>query len=353
MKKGISIKNMSKIFVINNKSKVVAVDKVNLEVQPGDFVTLLGPSGCGKTTLLRMVAGFETLTEGEIFIGKENVASLTPDKRDTALVFQNYALFPHMNVYDNIAYGLKLQKLGKPEINRRVQKILDLMKMNDFAHRVPSQMSGGQQQRVSLARALVMEPGVLLFDEPLSNLDAKLRVHMRDEIRKIQKEVGITSLYVTHDQSEAMGLSDKVVIMKDGVIEQVGSPREIYQRPANAFVAGFIGKANIIKGIVKNESERGYLVDIMDVTYSVTSNKKHAMNDHVEMVVRPESIIVGKKDYKTIVTKSIFMGENHEYEVGWFGQTLQISESNPFGKKTYEVDDEMYIGFDETALHIL
>jgi len=353
MKKGISIKNMSKIFVINNKSKVVAVDKVNLEVQPGDFVTLLGPSGCGKTTLLRMVAGFETLTEGEIFIGKENVASLTPDKRDTALVFQNYALFPHMNVYDNIAYGLKLQKLGKPEINRRVQKILDLMKMNDFAHRVPSQMSGGQQQRVSLARALVMEPGVLLFDEPLSNLDAKLRVHMRDEIRKIQKEVGITSLYVTHDQSEAMGLSDKVVIMKDGIIEQVGSPREIYQRPANAFVAGFIGKANIIKGIVKNESERGYLVDIMDVTYSVTSNKKHAMNDHVEMVVRPESIIVGKKDYKTIVTKSIFMGENHEYEVGWFGQTLQISESNPFGKKTYEVDDEMYIGFDETALHIL
>ncbi len=353
MKKGISIKNMSKIFVINSKSKVVAVDKVNLEVQPGDFVTLLGPSGCGKTTLLRMVAGFETLTEGEIFIGKENVASLTPDKRDTALVFQNYALFPHMNVYDNIAYGLKLQKLGKPEINRRVQKILDLMKMNDFAHRVPSQMSGGQQQRVSLARALVMEPGVLLFDEPLSNLDAKLRVHMRDEIRKIQKEVGITSLYVTHDQSEAMGLSDKVVIMKDGIIEQVGSPREIYQRPANAFVAGFIGKANIIKGVVKSESERGYLVDIMDVTYSVTSNKKHVVNDHVEMVVRPESIIVGKKDYKTIVTKSMFMGENHEYEVGWFGQTLQISESNPFGKKTYEVDDEMYIGYDETALHIL
>lgn len=353
MKKGISIKNMSKIFVIGNKSKVVAVDKVNLEVEPGDFVTLLGPSGCGKTTLLRMVAGFETLTEGEIYIGKENVASLTPDKRDTALVFQNYALFPHMNVYDNISYGLKLQKLGKPEITRRVQKILDLMKMNDFAHRVPSQMSGGQQQRVSLARALVMEPGVLLFDEPLSNLDAKLRVHMRDEIRKIQKEVGITSLYVTHDQSEAMGLSDKVVIMKDGLIEQVGSPREIYQRPANAFVAGFIGKANIIKGIVKSQSERGYIVDVMDVTYSVTSNKTHSVNDHVEMVVRPESIVVGKEDFKTIVSKSIFMGENHEYEVGWYGQILQISDSNPFGKRTYEVEDEMYIGFDETALHIL
>ncbi len=223
MKKGISIKDMTKVFVINSNSKVVAVNNVNLEVKPGEFVTLLGPSGCGKTTLLRMVAGFETLTEGDIFIGKENVAKLTPDKRDTALVFQNYALFPHLNVYDNIAYGLKLQKLPKAEIKQRVQKILDLMKMNDFAHRVPSQMSGGQQQRVSLARALVMEPGVLLFDEPLSNLDAKLRIHMREEIRKIQKEVGITSLYVTHDQSEAMGLSDKVVIMKDGVIQQIGS----------------------------------------------------------------------------------------------------------------------------------
>lgn len=353
MKKGISIKNMSKIFVINNKSKIVAVDKVNLEVEPGDFVTLLGPSGCGKTTLLRMVAGFETLTEGDIFIGKENVAHLTPDKRDTALVFQNYALFPHMNVYDNIAYGLKLQKLAKVEIRRRVQKILDLMKMNDFAHRVPSQMSGGQQQRVSLARALVMEPGVLLFDEPLSNLDAKLRVHMRDEIRKIQKEVGITSLYVTHDQSEAMGLSDKVVIMKDGLIEQVGTPRDIYQKPANIFVAGFIGKANIVKGLIKGKDEQGYLVEVMNTTYLVTSNKDYLINDSVEMVVRPESIIVGKKDFETVVTKSVFMGENHEYEVKWYGQTLQISDSNPFGKHIYDVGDKMSIGFDTLALHIL
>lgn len=353
MKKGISIKNLSKIFVIDSSSKVVAVDDVSLQIEPGEFVTLLGPSGCGKTTLLRMVAGFETLTKGEIYIGDENVAPLTPDKRDTALVFQNYALFPHMNVYDNIAYGLKLQKLGKNEIQTRVQKILDLMKMNDFAHRVPSQMSGGQQQRVSLARALVMEPGVLLFDEPLSNLDAKLRIHMRDEIRKIQKEVGITSLYVTHDQSEAMGLSDKVVIMRDGVIEQVGSPREIYQRPANGFVANFIGKANIIKGVVIDSNQNGYTVDIMDKSYTVTSSKQHQIGEHVKIVVRPESIIVGKTDYKTFVSKSMFMGEYHEYEIGWFGQTLQISEANPYGKKLYEVEDEMWIGFDESALHII
>ncbi len=354
MKKGISIKNLSKIFVIDSTSKVVAVNKVNLEIEPGEFVTLLGPSGCGKTTLLRMVAGFETLTEGEIYIGKENLASLTPDKRDTSLVFQNYALFPHMNVYNNIAYGLKLKKLPKAEIDQRVQRILDLMKMNDFAHRVPSQMSGGQQQRVSLARALVMEPGVLLFDEPLSNLDAKLRVHMRDEIRKLQKEVGITSLYVTHDQSEAMGLSDKVVIMKDGNIEQIGSPREIYQQPANSFVANFIGKANIVKGVVEGEGEDGvYQVNIMNVMYMVKSELKLQKDQRVQLVIRPESIIVGKKDYQTKVTKSIFMGEYHEYESDWFGQNLQISDENPIGKKIYDVEDTMWIGFDDSALHII
>lgn len=353
MKKGISLKNITKIFMIDNGDNVVAVDNVNLEVEPGEFVTLLGPSGCGKTTLLRMVAGFETLTEGEIYIGKENVASQTPDKRDTALVFQNYALFPHMNVYDNIAYGLKLQKLSKTEITQRVQKILDLMKMNDFAHRVPSQMSGGQQQRVSLARALVMEPGVLLFDEPLSNLDAKLRIHMRDEIRKLQKAVGITSLYVTHDQAEAMGLSDKVVIMKDGVIQQVGSPREIYQKPANAFVAGFIGKTNIVDGVVAAKSKEGFEVDIAGITHSISSEKSYDVGDAMKIVLRPESIMVGTEAFTGKVTKSVFMGESHEYEVEWQGQTIQISESNPFGKRTYEVGDTMSMDFDETALHIL
>ncbi|GAA0180009.1 ABC transporter ATP-binding protein [Clostridium sediminicola] len=353
MKKGISIKNMTKIFITNKNTQVIAVDNVNLEIEPGEFVTLLGPSGCGKTTILRMVAGFETLTMGKIFIGDENVADLTPDKRDTALVFQNYALFPHMNVYDNIAYGLKLQKLQKSEVDRRVQKILKLMKMEDFADRVPSQMSGGQQQRVSLARALVMEPGVLLFDEPLSNLDAKLRIHMRDEIRKIQQEVGITSLYVTHDQAEAMGLSDKVVIMKDGVIQQVGSPREIYQKPANEFVAGFIGKANIVKGIVKERNEKEYKIAIEDVIYSVNSDNDYTIGNEVAMVIRPESIIIGKEDFKTKVTKSRFMGENHEYEVEKNGQNIQINQTNPFGKRVYEVDELMWIGFDEKALHIL
>lgn len=353
MSKGILIKNMTKIFVTNKNTQVLAVDNVNLDIRPGEFVTLLGPSGCGKTTILRMVAGFETLTEGEVYIGDEDVANLTPDKRDTALVFQNYALFPHMNVYDNIAYGLKLQKLSKAEVKKRVQKILNLMKMEDFADRVPSQMSGGQQQRVSLARALVMEPGVLLFDEPLSNLDAKLRIHMRDEIRKIQQQVGITSLYVTHDQSEAMGLSDKVVIMKDGVIQQVGSPRDIYQKPANEFVAGFIGKANIINGIVE-ERENGYYKIVIDnVVYKVSSDKEYHIGQEVKMVIRPESIIVGKEDFNTAVIKSRFMGENHEYEVIWKDKNIHISQPNPFGKRVYGIEETMLIGFDEKSLHIL
>ncbi len=353
MKKGISLKNVTKEFVISGDMKVVAVKNVNLEIEPGEFITLLGPSGCGKTTLLRMVAGFETPTDGEIFIGKENVSPLTPDKRDTALVFQNYALFPHMNVYDNIAYGLKLKKIPKAEMDARVDKILDLMKMKDFAKRVPSQMSGGQQQRVSLARALVMEPGVLLFDEPLSNLDAKLRIHMRDEIRRIQKTVGITSLYVTHDQSEAMGLSDKIVIMRDGVIEQVGSPKEIYQRPANAFVANFIGVANIVKGVIKSSTDNGYEVGIGENTFKITSNSKHKKGDEVEIVVRPESVRIGEKQFKTVVSKSIFMGNNHEYEVDLNGTTLKILQSDPNGKKDYVVGDKMWIQFEESAMHIL
>lgn len=351
--KGILLKDLTKTFVTSKNTQVEAVKQVNLTIKPGDFVTLLGPSGCGKTTILRMIAGFETLTEGEVIIGNEDVGPLTPDKRDISMVFQNYALFPHMNVYDNISYGLRLQKLPKAEIDERVNRILTMMKMEDFATRVPSQMSGGQQQRVSLARALVMEPAVLLFDEPLSNLDAKLRIHMRDEIRKIQQEVGITSIYVTHDQSEAMGLSDKVVIMKDGIIQQVGSPREIYQMPANAFVAGFIGRANIISGVIESKDAEETVVRVEDVRYKVPRATEHQVGETVEMVLRPESVVLGVEEFETRVSKSVFMGETHEYEAKWGDQILQISESNPFGKPSYQVGDKLMLGFDEKALHIL
>lgn len=351
--KGVKFENINKIFLTEDNRRVQAVTNLNLDIKPGEFICLLGPSGCGKTTILRMLAGFEVPTDGHIYIGEENVEKITPDKRDTAMVFQNYALFPHMNVYDNIAYGLKLQKLPKSEIDERVHKILKLMNMEGFAERVPSQMSGGQQQRVSLARALVMEPGVLLFDEPLSNLDAKLRLHMRDEIRKIQQEVFITSIYVTHDQAEAMGLADRVIIMKDGKMEQAGSPIEVYQHPANEFVANFIGRANIFSGKLIEKNNSSCVIDINGVKYEVAQKIQHNVGDDIKIVVRPESIIVGQDHFKGKVTKSMFMGAYHEYEVTFGDMTVEISVSNPRSKKSYKIGDELDFALDKDSIHIL
>ncbi len=349
----VELKNLTKTFVTNKNEQVKAVNNIDLTINPGEFVCLLGPSGCGKTTTLRMLAGFEIPTSGEIYIGDRNVASFTPDKRDTAMVFQNYALFPHMNVYDNIAYGLKLQKLPKKEIAERVRKILKLMKMEDFADRVPSEMSGGQQQRVSLARALIMESGVLLFDEPLSNLDAKLRLHMRDEIRKIQKQVGISSIYVTHDQEEAMGLSDKIVIMKDGTIQQVGSPREIYQKPINEFVAQFIGRANILEGKIVAEKGETVTLDVHGVLYETEKTTGHTVGETVQFMIRPESFNIGGKDFRAPVTKSVFMGSHHEYEVELFGKIFEISENNPMRKVIIGVGEDLSFSMDPNSIHIL
>ena len=230
-KKGVRLDHISKIYKDPKTGKdFYAVRDVSLDIEPGSFVTLLGPSGCGKTTTLRMIAGFESPDEGEIYLGGQPINELTPNKRDTAMVFQSYALFPHYNVYDNVAYGLKLRKIPKDEIRDRVMKILDLVELTGMEGRMTNQLSGGQQQRVALARALVIEPSVLLFDEPLSNLDAKLRVSMRTEIRRIQQEVGITAIYVTHDQSEAMALSDNIIIMKNGVVELMGTREELSRR---------------------------------------------------------------------------------------------------------------------------
>ncbi len=243
-KKGVRLEHISKIYQDPKTGKeFYAVKDTSLVIEPGSFVTLLGPSGCGKTTTLRMIAGFESPDEGEIYIGDEPINELTPNKRDTAMVFQSYALLPHYNVFDNVAYGLKLRKVPAEEIKKRVMKILDLVELTGMEGRMTNQLSGGQQQRVALARALVIEPSVLLFDEPLSNLDAKLRVTMRTEIRRIQQEVGITAIYVTHDQSEAMALSDNIIIMSKGVVAQMGTPQEIYYHPVNEFVADFIGEA--------------------------------------------------------------------------------------------------------------
>ncbi|RRD39196.1 ABC transporter ATP-binding protein [Leptotrichia sp. OH3620_COT-345] len=350
--KNLIIKNLSKTFITKSR-RVDAVKNVNLSINSGEFVCLLGPSGCGKTTVLRMIAGFEIPTEGSIEIGGKDIAYLTPDKRGISMVFQNYALFPHMNVYDNIAYGLKLQKKSKSEIDERVHKILDLMKMEDFAERVPSQMSGGQQQRVSLARALIMNSAVLLFDEPLSNLDAKLRLHMRDEIRKLQQEVGITSIYVTHDQAEAMALSDKIILMKDGEIVQIGSPQEIYQKPNCEFAAKFIGRANILDAKIVQKGNDFTKIKLLGSEYNVPEVTEHNTDDDVKVVVRPESIDFSKNMNTLKVTKSVFMGENHEYEVQYENDIIEIILSNPHGKEVKKVGEMLTFGIDEEAIHIL
>jgi iron(III) transport system ATP-binding protein len=231
-----------------------AVDDFSLSVAPGQFVTLLGPSGCGKTTTLRMIAGFETPTEGDILVDGASIVRLAPDRRPMSMVFQSYALFPHLSVVDNVGFGLTVHHVAKPERAERVEKVMTLMGINQYAERFPHQLSGGQQQRVALARALVMEPSILLFDEPLSNLDAMLRIRMREEIRSIQQRLGITSVFVTHDQSEALTMSDVIVVMSEGRIEQVGAPQEIYHRPASEFVASFVGSANFLD------------VEVVDVT---------------------------------------------------------------------------------------
>lgn len=348
----LEIKNLTKVFKTKQR-EVVAVDNINLSIKAGEFVCLLGPSGCGKTTTLRMIAGFEIPTEGSIKISNKDIAYLTPDKRGISMVFQNYALFPHMNVYNNIAYGLKIQKRPKKEIEERVEKILHLMKMEDFAERVPSQMSGGQQQRVSLARALIMNSEVLLFDEPLSNLDAKLRLHMRDEIRKLQQELGITSIYVTHDQAEAMALSDKIVVMKDGLIAQVGSPSDIYQKPNSEFVAKFIGRANILDATIVNKTDSSTIIKVLDNEYTIPEVVKYNNGDNVKIVVRPESIDFNKNNNRLLITKSVFMGEYHEYEVDNNGSVIEIILSNPHGKEIKKIGEYLEFGLDSNAIHIL
>ncbi|MEM2414106.1 MAG: ABC transporter ATP-binding protein, partial [Sulfolobales archaeon] len=231
--------------------KVLAVDKVSVEIEKGEFFTFLGPSGCGKTTTLRIIAGLEIPDEGRVIMDGADITYLPPHKRDTAMVFQNYALWPHMTVFENVAYGLKVRKYPKEEIRRKVKEVLELVRLEGLEDRYPTQLSGGQQQRVALARALVVEPKALLLDEPLSNLDAKLRIEMREELKRIQKSLNITAVYVTHDQEEAMVLSDRIAVMNRGRVVQIGSPEELYGRPKTLFVATFIGKYNILEGVVR------------------------------------------------------------------------------------------------------
>ncbi|WP_258049568.1 ABC transporter ATP-binding protein [Clostridium weizhouense] len=353
--KGVNIKNLTRTYIIHGgNSEFKAVDNISIDIKAGEFVTLLGPSGCGKTTTLRMIAGFEIPTEGEIFLGGDKINNLTPDKRDTAMVFQSYALFPHLNIYDNIAYGLRIKKMNKEELDKKVKDIIELVGLNGMEQRYPNQLSGGQQQRVALARALVMEPGVLLFDEPLSNLDAKLRVYMRTEIRKIQKKVGITAIYVTHDQSEAMSLSDRIIIMNKGIVEQVGTPKEIYYTPATQFVADFIGTANFIDGNIISIKDNKAVIKVGDVELNLPYKGTKKEGDSCKIVLRPEAIQIDKKGlFKGKIIASTFMGAFQDYTIQLENSVLKCEDFNPQIKKIYEEDQEVFISFHEDNVHII
>lgn len=279
----VKLKNIVKAF-----EEVVAVNDFSEEIHDGEFVTLLGPSGCGKTTILRMVAGFEKPTSGEIYFDDQLISGgktfLPPEKRGISMVFQNYAVWPHMTVFDNVAYPLTIHRIPKDELKTKAEHALKLMHLENYADRLPGQMSGGQQQRVALARALVAEPKLLLLDEPLSNLDAKLRESMRFEIKRLQKELGITVIYVTHDQTEAMAMSDRIFVMNRGILQQAGTPAEIYNSPVNPFVADFLGKVDFFKG----EAENGRIVlpEMGSQTLAYTGDK----TGHVYVAIRPENI---------------------------------------------------------------
>ncbi len=353
-KKGVRLDHISKIYQDpKTHQNFYAVKDVSIDIEPGAFITLLGPSGCGKTTTLRMIAGFESPDEGEIYLGGEPINALTPNKRDTAMVFQSYALFPHYNVFDNVAYGLKLRKVPKAEIEKRVTDILKLVELSGMEARMTNQLSGGQQQRVALARALVVEPGVLLFDEPLSNLDAKLRVQMRTEIRRIQQILGITAIYVTHDQSEAMSISDQIILMKGGVIAQMGSPMDIYYHPNSEFVADFIGECNFLKGTVAGVEDDSVTLEVAGHRVK-TAAAKAGVGEEREIVLRPEAIQIGREGLLPCkVELSCFMGSYQNYHVRVGDTLVKIADNCPLNKEIFQVGEDAWISFDKACAHLL
>ena len=301
----IEIDNVTKAYQNN-----IVIEGLSATINPGEFFTLLGPSGCGKTTLLRMIIGFNSIEAGEIRVDGKRVNDIPTNKRNMGMVFQNYAVFPHMNVRDNVSYGLKNRHMGKNERNQKADEMLRLVKIDQYANRMPAQLSGGQQQRVALARAIVIEPDVLLMDEPLSNLDAKLRVEMRNVIKRIQREIGITTVYVTHDQEEALAISDRIAVMYNGVIQQIGTPKFIYQRPANEFVSGFIGLSNFV--------DASYKDGVLDFGsfYREPLKLSEEAGSEVRVAIRPEEFVIHKNNEPGIpatIISSVFLGMTLHY----------------------------------------
>ncbi|PVH27419.1 ABC transporter ATP-binding protein [Pararhodobacter oceanensis] len=330
---------------------VLAVNQVNLDINEGELVTLLGPSGCGKTTLLRMVAGFEEPTEGDIFFGDRRMNNVPPNRRDATMVFQSYAIFPHLSIFENVAFGLRLKSQSRKKIEKHVTEVLAMTGLSGMANRSPTQLSGGQQQRVALARAIVMEPRVLLFDEPLSNLDAKLRDQMRIEIRELQQRLGITSLYVTHDQVEAMSISDRIVVMRGGVVEQVGTPREIYSQPANRFVAEFIGRANFITAKVGEANT----VDLAGARIALDAPIAASPGDSVTLLVRPEVVTLSPTEgiINGTVRRVMFLGNLTEYLIEVPGTDPWLVELSGPEAPTFTAGDTVRLSLPPSSIHVL
>ena len=315
MSDNISIRHALKKYGDN-----VIIPDLNLEIKEGEFFTLLGPSGCGKTTLLRMIAGFNSIEGGDFYFSDRRINDLDPAKRNIGMVFQNYAIFPHMTVRKNVEFGLKNKKLPKAAIKEQADKFMKLMHVDEYAERLPERLSGGQQQRVALARALCIEPDVLLFDEPLSNLDAKLRVEMRTVIKNIQHSVGITTVYVTHDQEEAMAVSDRIAVMNAGVIQHVGTPKNIYQRPANLFVSTFIGRSNVMNGKLEVKDGKCWLVTPSGYKAEMTNVlPEYRQSQDVVMSVRPEELLLNRdanaEGITAVVDDCVFLGLMTHYFV--------------------------------------
>ena len=353
---GIRLNSVSARFRHQVKGEIAAVHDVSLDVAPGELMTLLGPSGCGKTTTLRMIAGFQEPSAGKIWIGERDVTGIEANQRNIGFVFQNYALFPHLSVFENVAYGLKVQRVDSAEVRRAVTDVLALVGLTSYERQMPHQLSGGEQQRVALARAIVIKPRVLLFDEPLSNLDAKLRTQMRGEIRDLQRRLGITAVYVTHDQEEAMAISDRIAVMNKGIIEQIGTAEELYRRPASVFVARFIGRSNLIEAVVTAVSPDRVDLTIAGQRYAVEGAGANVRPGQTVLAnVRPEAIAIGAPGDGLAgkVKSRTYLGEKMEYEVAVAGQTVQIVRFNPPPAERFAPNDAVSVRLPHEGVQLL
>ncbi|NLJ80194.1 MAG: ABC transporter ATP-binding protein [Firmicutes bacterium] len=357
----IRLENISKIFYDRSRNaEVQAIRPLTLEIKPGQLTTFLGPSGCGKTTLLRLVAGFEEPTTGKIIIGGLDQTNIMANKRDIGFVFQNYALFPHMTIYDNVSYGLKLKRLSPSKVKEAVGDVLEIVGLSGMEKRFPNQISGGEQQRVALARVIVTRPRVLLFDEPLSNLDAKRRIQVRMEIKELQQMLSITSLYVTHDQEEALAISDQIVVMNKGTIEQVGTPQEIYSRPKTVFVANFVGKTNVWAVRIKDnrnnvvEPERGG-----PAFRVLESLKGFAKGEKAFALIRPEAVKVAplssaeQEHLRGKVQALTYLGEKVEYDLEVGGEKMKAVVYDPQPKTVFKPGENVAVILPEERISIV